>query len=53
VETEDWIYGEPPRRITIITFEEGKVVKVGQYTPGVADTPAGRAQPIPPDPSKP
>jgi hypothetical protein len=53
VETEDWIYGEPPRRITIITFEEGKVVKVGQYTPGVAETPAGRAQPIPPDPSKP
>jgi hypothetical protein len=27
-EMEDWIYGEPPGKITFITFSEGKVVRV-------------------------
>lgn len=53
VETEDWIYGAPPNKILIVTFEGDTVVKVGQYTPGVAETPAGRAQPLPPDPQEP
>jgi len=49
VETEDWIYGTAPARITIITFQGDKVVKVGEYQPGVAETEAGRAQPLPPE----
>lgn len=48
VETEDWIYGTAPARITIVTFEGDKVVKVGNYQPGVAETPAARPQPLPP-----
>jgi hypothetical protein len=28
VETEDWIYGQPPGNIVFITFEDGKVIAV-------------------------
>jgi len=28
VETEDWIYGEPPGKVTFITFSGSKVIKV-------------------------
>jgi hypothetical protein len=27
-EMEDWVYGEPPGKMTFVTFDEGKVVKV-------------------------
>lgn len=27
-EIEDWIYGDPPGKVTFITFNEGKVVKI-------------------------
>jgi hypothetical protein len=27
-EIEDWIYGDPPGKITFVTFDEGKVVKI-------------------------
>ena len=27
-EIEDWVYGNPPGKVTFITFSEGKVVKV-------------------------
>jgi hypothetical protein len=27
-EMEDWVYGNPPGKMTFITFTEGKVVKV-------------------------
>lgn len=29
-ELEDWIYGEPPGKMTFITFNEGKVVKISE-----------------------
>ncbi len=27
-EMEDWVYGEPPGKVTFVTFSEGKVVKI-------------------------
>jgi hypothetical protein len=27
-EMEDWVYGEPPGKVTFVTFNEGKVVKI-------------------------
>jgi len=27
-EVEDWVYGNPPGKVTFVTFSEGKVVKV-------------------------
>jgi hypothetical protein len=27
-EVEDWVYGEPPGKVTFVTFSEGKVVKI-------------------------
>jgi hypothetical protein len=29
-ETEDWIYGEPPGKITFITFAGSKVIKIDE-----------------------
>lgn len=29
-ELEDWVYGEPPGKMTFITFNEGKVVKISE-----------------------
>jgi hypothetical protein len=37
VETEDWIYGTVPAKVTIVTFEGDKVTEVKELTPGVAD----------------
>jgi hypothetical protein len=31
VETEDWIYGERPQKVTFVTFLKGKVVSVKEY----------------------
>ncbi|MEO7143157.1 MAG: hypothetical protein ABI165_06585 [Bryobacteraceae bacterium] len=48
-ETEDWIYGQPPGKITFVTFEGSKVIKVkddfaglGGSVAGPADTPSER-----------
>jgi hypothetical protein len=35
VELEDWIYGKPPGRITFVTFEGNKVVKVKESYAGL------------------
>jgi len=43
-EIEDWIYGDPPGKVTFVTFNEGKVVKIqesyanigGQTSPPLA-----------------
>ena len=46
IETEEWIYGEPPGKITFITFGSGgKVLKVKE---GYADLGGSTAAPLPP-----
>ncbi len=45
VETEDWIYGEPPGIITFVTFNGSKVVKVRESYAGVGGS---TAAPLPP-----
>jgi hypothetical protein len=35
VEQEDWIYGAPPLKVTFVTFEEDKVVRVEEASGGV------------------
>jgi len=46
VETEDWVFGMPPGKITFVTFEGSKVVKVKEAYAGlgteVSDPPAPR-----------
>jgi hypothetical protein len=43
-ETEDWIYGEPPGRITFVTFAANKVIKIKETYAGlggsIAETPS-------------
>jgi hypothetical protein len=42
-EMEDWIYGEPPGRVTFVTFTGNKVVRVKETYAGlggnIAETP--------------
>lgn len=45
-EIEDWVYGEPPGKMTFITFDEGKVVKIRQ---DYADVGGYTAPPLPPN----
>jgi hypothetical protein len=45
VETEDWIYGDPPGKITFVTFSNSKVVKVKE---AYADIGGTTANPVPP-----
>jgi hypothetical protein len=45
-EIEDWVYGEPPGKMTFITFVEGKVVKIRQ---DYADVGGYTAPPLPPN----
>lgn len=40
VEFEDWIYGEPPGKITFVTFSNGKVVKVKDAYAGLGGSTA-------------
>ena len=35
VETEDWVFGTPPGRVTFVTFEGSKVVKVKEAYAGL------------------
>jgi hypothetical protein len=44
-ELEDWIYGEPPGKVTFITFNEGKVVKIRETYANIGGT---TAPPLPP-----
>lgn len=40
IETEDWIYGQPPGKITFVTFANGKVVKVKDSYAGLGGSTA-------------
>jgi outer membrane protein assembly factor BamE (lipoprotein component of BamABCDE complex) len=45
-ETEDWMYGEPPGKITFVTFNEsGKVIKIQESYANIGGT---TAAPLPP-----
>lgn len=44
-ELEDWIYGDPPGKMTFITFNEGKVVKI---TESYANVGGMTSPPLPP-----
>jgi hypothetical protein len=39
-EIEDWIYGEPPGKMTFVRFNEGKVVKIAESYANVGGTTA-------------
>jgi hypothetical protein len=39
-ELEDWIYGDPPGKVTFVRFNEGKVVKIQQSYANVGGTTA-------------
>ena len=45
IETEDWIYGLPPGKITFVTFNGSKVTKVKE---AYADVGGSTAAPLPP-----
>ncbi len=47
LETEDWIYGYPPGKITFVTFANGKVTKVKDSYAGLG----GQTVPMPKPPS--
>lgn len=42
VDTEDWVFGEPPGKITFVTFEGSKVVKVKEAYAGLGGSTAER-----------
>ena len=44
-EIEDWVYGEPPGKMTFVRFDEGKVVKVEESYANIGGT---TAPPLPP-----
>lgn len=44
-EIEDWVYGDPPGKMTFVQFTEGKVVKVEQSYANIGGT---TAPPLPP-----
>jgi hypothetical protein len=35
IETEDWVFGQPPGKITFVTFSGSKVVKVKEMYAGL------------------
>jgi hypothetical protein len=45
VESEDWVYGQPPGKITFVTFNGDKVVKIKE---AYADMGGSTAAPLPP-----
>jgi hypothetical protein len=45
VEYEDWIYGQPPGRVTFVTFSGAKVVKVKETYAGLGGTIAETPKP--------
>lgn len=46
VETEDWIYGMPPGKITFVTFAGSKVIKVRDTYAGLGGQTAPPLQPV-------
>lgn len=46
IDTEDWIFGTPPGKITFVTFEGNKVIRVKDEYAGLGIQ-AGSAQPTP------
>ena len=45
LETEDWIYGYPPGKITFVTFANGKVNKVKDSYAGLGGSTAPQPKP--------
>lgn len=45
METEDWIYGQPPGKITFVTFANGKVIKVKDAYAGLGGSTAPPLKP--------
>ncbi len=44
-EVEDWIYGDPPGKMTFVKFSEGKVIKVEESYANIGGTTAPRLPP--------
>ena len=44
-ELEDWVYGEPPGKITFVQFDDGKVAKISESYANVGGM---TAPPLPP-----
>jgi hypothetical protein len=44
LETEDWVYGTPPGKITFVTFNGNKVIKVKESFAGLGSEAAGSEQ---------
>mgnify|MGYP003346688370 FL=1 len=38
VEIEDWIYGEPPGKVTFVTFQGPKVIRIKETYAGLGGT---------------
>jgi len=47
VDLEDWIYGMPPGKITFVTFQGNKVVKVKDTYAGLGGTTVDAPNPVP------
>jgi hypothetical protein len=47
VEYEDWVYGQPPGKITFVTFDGDKVVRIKETYAGLGGS---TAAPLPPQP---
>jgi len=45
VESEDWIYGQPPGKVTFVTFQGDKVVQIREMYAGVGGTVAPPLEP--------
>lgn len=45
-EIEDWIYGEPPGKVTFIRFSEGKVIKIEQTYANIGGSTAPDLPPV-------
>jgi hypothetical protein len=46
VETEDWIYGDPPGKITFVTFSNSKVVQIKEAYADIGGTTATSPTPV-------
>jgi len=47
VDLEDWVYGQPPGKITFVTFQGAKVVKVKESYAGLGGSVAEPTTPVP------
>jgi hypothetical protein len=48
VETEDWVYGQPPGKITFLTFQSNKVIKIRESFAGLGGQTVAGPPPIVP-----